>query len=113
MAPTDFQSNDRGEPTGSSNEPVEFEKYPVEVQECRNITDHFRRIYRIYPNLIKENQRMSTCNQSNSQTLGSQPVVMPKNLPDHCSKVVTQSAIIVRDVINTAHQKYVGELTTL
>ena len=30
---------------------------------------------------------MSTCNRLNLQTLGSQPV-MPKNLPDHCSKRV-------------------------
>ena len=46
-----------------TNEPVEFEKSPVQVQDCRNITDQFRGIYRIYPNLIKENRRMSTCNQ--------------------------------------------------
>ena len=26
---------------------------PVEVQDCRKITDHFRGIYRMYPNLIK------------------------------------------------------------
>ena len=26
---------------------------------------------------------MSTCNRLGLQTLGSQPVVMPKNLPDH------------------------------
>ena len=45
-----------------TNEPVEFENKPVEVQDCRKITDQFRGIYRIYPNLIKENQRMSTCN---------------------------------------------------
>jgi hypothetical protein len=43
-----------------TDEPVEFEKLPVEVQDCRNITDHFRGIYRIYSNLIKENRRMST-----------------------------------------------------
>ena len=36
---------------------------PVEVQDYRKITDHFRGIYRIYPNLIKENRRMSTCNR--------------------------------------------------
>ena len=63
-----------------SDEPVEFEKQPVEVQDCRRITDHFRGIYRIYPNLIKENRRISTCNRLDLQTLGSQPVVMPKNL---------------------------------
>jgi hypothetical protein len=33
------------------------------------------------PNLIKEDRRMSTCNQLNLQTLGSQPISMPKNLP--------------------------------
>ena len=56
---------------------------PVEVQDCRKITNHFRRIYGIYPNLIKENRRMSTCNWLDLQTLGSQPI-MPKNLPNHC-----------------------------
>ena len=46
-----------------TDEPVEFEKYTVEVQDCRRITDHFRGIYRIVSNLIKENWRMSTCHQ--------------------------------------------------
>jgi hypothetical protein len=27
---------------------------PVEVQNCRKITDQFRGIYRIYPNVMKE-----------------------------------------------------------
>ena len=67
-----------------TNEPVEFEKYPVEVhQDCRKLTDHFRGICIIFPNLMKENQRMSTSNQLDLQTLGSQPVIMPTNLPDH------------------------------
>ena len=67
-----------------TNELGEFKKYPVEVQNCRKIADHFRGIYRIYPNSIKENRRMWTCNWSDMQTLGSpQPVVMPKNLPGH------------------------------
>ena len=65
-----------------TNEPVEFEKKPAEVQDCRKITDHFRGIYGIYPNLIQENWRMSTCNRLDLQTLGSQPAI-PKNLPDH------------------------------
>ena len=68
-----------------ANAPVESEKSPVEVQECRKITDHFRGIYRIYhPNLTKEYRRMSTCNRLDLQTLESQPVIMPKNFPDHC-----------------------------
>ena len=28
-----------------TDEPVEFAKYPVEVQNCRKIVDHSRRIY--------------------------------------------------------------------
>ena len=44
------------------DEPVEFGKNPVEVQICMKITDLFRRIYIIFPNLIHENRRMSTCN---------------------------------------------------
>ena len=62
------------------SEPVEFEKKPVEVEHCRKITDRFRGIYRIYPNLIMGNRRMSTCNRLEVQTLGSQPV-MPKISP--------------------------------
>ena len=55
---------------------------PVEVQDYMKITDRFRGIYRrIYPNLIKENRRMSTCNRLDLQTLESQPI-MPKNLSD-------------------------------
>ena len=52
------------------------------MEDYRKITDHFRGIYRIYPNLIKENRRMWTCNRLDLQTLGFQPV-MPKNLPEH------------------------------
>jgi len=32
---------------------------------------------------------MSTCNLLDLQTLGSQPI-MPKNLPDHCSRALVQ-----------------------
>ena len=63
---------------------------PVEVEDSMKITDWFRGIYRIYPNLIKEDRRMSTCNWLNLQTLGSQPV-MPKNFPDHWSGVSTRT----------------------
>jgi hypothetical protein len=47
-------------------------------------THQYRGIYRIYPNFIKANRRMSTCNRLDLQTLGSQPI-KPKNLPDHWS----------------------------
>ena len=38
-----------------TDEPVELEKSPVEVQDGRKITDHFRGISRTYPNLRKGN----------------------------------------------------------
>ena len=62
-----------------TEEPVKFEKQPVEVEDCRKITDHLKGMYRLYVNSIKENRRMSTCNRLHLQTLGSQ-LVMPKNL---------------------------------
>ena len=46
-----------------TDEAVEFEKKPVEVQDCRKITVHFRGIYRIYPTLLMENRRIGTCNR--------------------------------------------------
>ena len=52
-----------------TNEPVEFEKWPVEVQDCRMITYHFRGIYKIYLNLVKQNRMMWTCNRLDLQTL--------------------------------------------
>jgi hypothetical protein len=55
---------------------------PVEVQDCRKITDRFRGIHRIYLNLEKENRRMSTCNRLDLQTLGSRPIML-KNLLDY------------------------------
>ena len=74
-----------------TNEPVEFEKKPVEAQDYRKFTGHFnRRIYRIYPDLKKENLRLSTCNRLDLQTLGSQLIMMPKNLHDHCSGTISK-----------------------
>jgi hypothetical protein len=34
----------------------------MKFKDCRKITDRFRGIYGMYPNLIKENRRMSTRN---------------------------------------------------
>ena len=41
----------------------------------QEITDLLRGIGRIYPSSIKESLRMWTCNRSDLQTLGSQPVM--------------------------------------
>ena len=69
-----------------TDEPIEFEKLPGEVQDCRKITGHFRWIYRIYPNLKRITGGYESLNPLDLQTLGSQPV-MPTNLPDHCLKL--------------------------
>ena len=45
-----------------TDDPVGFEKQPAEVQDYMKITDHFRGNDIMYPNLIKENRMMSTCN---------------------------------------------------
>ena len=42
-----------------TDEPVEFEKIPVEVQDCRKISDHSRGIYRIYPKFNEGKPEMS------------------------------------------------------
>ena len=49
-------------------------------------SDHFRRIYRIYPKSLKKNRKMSTCNRLDSKTPGYR-LVMPKNLPEHWGEV--------------------------
>ena len=36
---------------------------------------------------------MSTCNRLDLQTLGSQPIIMPKNLPDHWVNDMTNEQI--------------------
>ena len=39
-----------------TNEPAEFEKELVEVQDCRKNIDHFRGIYKIYPNFYQKTE---------------------------------------------------------
>ena len=38
-------------------EPIEFEKYAVEIQDLKKITDCFKRIYRIYLVLTTKNRK--------------------------------------------------------
>jgi hypothetical protein len=62
-----------------TDEPVEFENQPDEVQDFRRITDHFRGMYRVYPQFSARKLEDVIL-----QTLGSQQLVMPYNhLPDH------------------------------
>ena len=78
------------------------------LQDCRKITDHFGGIYKTYPNLINENRRMWTCNRLDLGTLGSQPVMMPKNLPDHWIKlhVVTLFANLCGTLVDNIPHNY-------
>ena len=44
------------------DEPVEFEKKPIEVQDLRSIIDHFTKVYRIiYAKFMKKTGRCSIC----------------------------------------------------
>ena len=70
---------DRGEPTVTYKWTGWVWKITGWSSRLLEINDHFKRIYTIYPILTKENQRMSTCNRLELQTLESQPI-MPKNL---------------------------------
>ena len=63
---------------------------PLEVQDCRKCIDHFRGIYRIFPNLKKESWRLSTLNWLDLQTLGSQSIMLLKNHLDHCSNTISK-----------------------
>ena len=62
-----------------TDEPVEFEKQPVEVhQDCRKITHRFRGIYnRNTPIQGRKSEGCEHVTGLDVQTLGSQPVVMP------------------------------------
>ena len=67
-----------------TNQPVQFQKSPVEVQTAGKLPIVLEEVIECTQiNLINENRRMWACNQLDLQILGSQPVVMPKNLPDH------------------------------
>ena len=65
-----------------ADEPVEFEKWPVEVQDFRKFTDHFRGIYRIYIKVLKKTRKMSTCNRLDSNTFGCFGSVMLRFSPN-------------------------------
>ena len=66
-------------------QPNEFEKWPVEVQDLRNLTHHcVRNLYGIYPKVIKRNRKMSTCNWLDLETLGFCSKVSPNTTQPYC-----------------------------
>ena len=54
-----------------TNEPVEFEKQPVEVEDIRESTHHFESELENTSQISKENGQMSTYNWLDMETLGS------------------------------------------
>ena len=68
-----------------TDDPVEIEKQPVEVQDFRKSIRCFKRIHRLYLKLItKTPRKMSTCNQLDLETLLGSRAIMSKNHPKHC-----------------------------
>ena len=53
-----------------TNELVELEKYLVDVLDFMENIHHFREIYGIYLKLPKKNQKITTCNWLDLETLG-------------------------------------------
>ena len=64
---------------------VEFEKYPVEVQDLGTQPITLEGIIGLYLHLLKKNQRCHwDVNWLDLETLGSQPIML-KNIPGHCT----------------------------
>ena len=86
-----------------TDEQTKFEKRLVEVQDFRNLSHHSGEISRIYPNLIEKNQKMSTRNQLDLESLGFCPTMPKKTLQTLChtllqlSQTSWESALQVRN----------------
>ena len=52
-----------------TDDPVEFEKYAVEVQDFSMMTEHLREIHGIHLKLVKKNRKIPTCNWLALETL--------------------------------------------
>ena len=74
-----------------TDEPVEFEKWPVQIQGIGKSTGPFRRTYRILLNSIKENEKMYLIGVGNTN-LGSR-LMIPKNLPGHRARAAPSSTV--------------------
>jgi hypothetical protein len=62
-----------------TDEPVEFEKHLVDIQDLKNFTNRLRGTYGTDLKLIEKNRKISMCNWLDLETLGSWPI-MPKTL---------------------------------
>ena len=65
------------------DEPAEFGRQTVEVQDFKNFTDPRRGIHRVYLKVMQDKEKMSTFHQLDLETLGSW-LVMLKAFPGDC-----------------------------
>jgi hypothetical protein len=65
------------------DEPVEFEKQSVKVEDFKKTTDHFSGIWEIYPSLIRKTKRSQHVNNRWDLKLVRFGPIMPKHLPRH------------------------------
>jgi hypothetical protein len=83
-SPTTF-SPPLGQWTGRTNQPI------------REITNHSREIYGIYPKLIMENRKIATWTKFDLETQGFW-LIMPKNFHGHCSRMRHYPLLCFRNV---------------
>ena len=75
-----------------TDEIIEFEKWPVEVQDFRKITNNWEEFREYNSNWKRKTEWMSTCNRLDLETLGSRPI-MSKSLPGHWHIVWTSKVL--------------------
>ena len=74
-----------------------FEKWPVQVQDFRQIADHFGGMQGIYPKLRKKKHKDTNMD---SKALGSQPIFALKS-PPKTLQTTLESHTILGDTITT------------
>ena len=80
-----------------TDEPVEFEKQLVEVEDFRKITNDFRAVYGIYLKWMKETRKITTCDRLDLEMLGFRPI-KAKNLPEHCCRCTFKASFLFLDL---------------
>ena len=82
---------ERGDPTDTTVRPVEFEKWPVQVQDLGKSQIILEEIHRIY-HKIKETWKIPTCNRLHFETLGIRSI-KPNLSPDTDYPSVTRKEL--------------------
>ena len=61
---------DKSERSMNGENGLQVTNEPIEVQDFRKIIDHLRGVYGIYLKLIQKNQKITTCNHLDLESLG-------------------------------------------